>query len=299
MFKHRWPAPDVLEYATIQFALGVAAMKEINRPSDAPAAFDHTSNPNFVAYYEQQSLSPQTHARFQTVRDKLLKLAETTGLTRPRLSVVDIGCGAGSQSQLWAQLGHEVVGLDINEALIDTARERAADARLDIRFEVGSATGLPLGDRTMDVCLLPELLEHVEDWETCLSEACRVLKPGGLLYLSTTNALCPVQQEFNVPLYSWYPGFLKRRYEKLAVTTRPELVNYARYPAVHWFTFYELAEYLGKHGLRCRDRFDMIDIENLSPVPRLAVQLARLVSPLRWMGHVMTPSTIVFAVKRT
>jgi 2-polyprenyl-3-methyl-5-hydroxy-6-metoxy-1,4-benzoquinol methylase len=55
----------------------------------------------------------------------------------------------------------------------------------------------------MDVCLLPELLEHVADWQSCLNEAARVLRPGGLLYLSTTNVLCPRQQEFNLPLYSF------------------------------------------------------------------------------------------------
>lgn len=270
-----------------------------DKSSAEVAAFDHTSDPNFVAYYEQQSLSPETHARFQTVCDKLLKLVAATGSSPRSLRIVDIGCGAGSQSQLWAKLGHDVIGLDVNDALIETARRRARDTRLDIRFEVGSATQLPLGDCSMDVCLLPELLEHVEDWETCLSEACRVLKPAGLLYLSTTNAWCPVQQEFNLPCYSWYPRFLKRRYEKLAVTTRPELVNYARYPAVHWFTFYQLARYLARHGLRCMDRFDMIDTAKLSAGPRLVVQLARQLPPLKWLGHVLTPSTIIFAVKRT
>src|SRR5689334_19576212 len=153
----------------------------IEEPSDNSTVFDHTPDPNFVAYYEQQSLSSETYARFQTVCDKLLKLMAAAHSHPATLKVVDIGCGAGSQSQLWARLGHHVVGLDVNEALIDTARKRAADAGVDIRFEVGSATRLPLADRSMDVCLLPELLEHVEDWEACLSEACRVLKPGGLL----------------------------------------------------------------------------------------------------------------------
>ena len=101
----------------------------------------------------------------------------------------------------------------------------------------------------MSVCL-PELLEHVPDWETCLREAARSLDPGGLLYLSTTNVLCPVQSEFNLPLYSWYPGFIKRRYERLAVTTRPAIANYAKYPAVNWFTFYRLRDYLASTGLQ-------------------------------------------------
>ena len=75
----------------------------------------------------------------------------------------------------------------------------------------------------MDVCLLPELLEHVADWQSCLKEAPRVLRSGGLLYLSTTNVLRPRQEEFNLPLYSWYPGPLKRYCERLAMTTRPAL----------------------------------------------------------------------------
>jgi 2-polyprenyl-6-hydroxyphenyl methylase/3-demethylubiquinone-9 3-methyltransferase len=111
--------------------------------------------------------------------------------------------------------------------------------------------------------------------------------------------LCPIQQEFDLPCYSWYPRFLKRRYEKLAVTTRPELVNYARYPAVHWFTFYQLAKHLARYGMRCMDRFDMIDTVKLSAGPHIVVRLARRLPPLRWLGHVLTPSTIIFAVKRT
>jgi ubiquinone/menaquinone biosynthesis C-methylase UbiE len=265
------------------------------------SGFDHTSDPNFVSYYEESSLSPQTYARFRTVRDKLLKLAQTSGTSdagKRRLKVLDIGCGAGTQCHLWAELGHDVLGLDVNEALIGLARKRVAEAQLNIRFDVGTATQLPFDDCSMDVCLLPELLEHVQDWETCLAEAVRVLKPGGLFYVSTTNALCPVQQEFTLPLYSWYPGRLKRRYEKLAVTTRPELVNHARYPAVHWFTFYQLSAFLVRRGFRCLDRFDMIDIDRLDAGSRTAVKLVRHLSPLRWLGHVLTPSTVVFAIKQ-
>ena len=273
-------------------------MTQTDRQVTEALEFDHASDPNFVSYYEQESLSPQTYARFARIRDKLLKLAERTNLGRRRFTVLDIGCGAGSQCRLWAELGHVVTGIDVNAALIDIARKRALEASLAIRFDVGSATQLPYENESIDVCLLPELLEHVEDWQACLSEACRVLKPTGLLYLSTTNALCPVQQEFNLPLYSWYPGFLKRRYEKLAVTTRPELANYARYPAVHWFTFRQLSAFLAQRGLRCLDRFDMINEERLTLGARMIVTFVRSVAPIRWLGHVLTPATILFAVKQ-
>src|SRR5205807_1840429 len=153
-------------------------------------------------------------------------------------------------------LGHKVRALDVNEPLIDLARRRAQGQGLDIAFEVGSATALPWAPASMDVCLLPELLEHVADWQACLREASRILRPGGLLYISTTNVLCPLQEEFNLPAYSWYPTSLKRHCERLAVTTRQSLANHAKYPAVNWFSFYSLRDWLTALDFKCYDRFD-------------------------------------------
>lgn len=259
--------------------------------------FDHSSDPGFLAYYAEQSALPVTRARFARVRDKALKLVAAQGADMKKLKVLDIGCGAGTQARLWAESGYEVFGLDVNAPLIEVGRTRAREEGLDVRFDVGSATSLPYEDGSMDVCLMPELLEHVEDWQSCIQEAVRVLKPGGVFYLSTTNALCPRQQEFNLPFYSWYPGFVKHHCERLAVTTRPELANHARYPAVHWFTYYGLQRYLGGLGMQCLDRFDLIDASGRSAVVQALVWAARHLAPLRFAAHVMTEGTNVFSVK--
>ncbi len=260
-------------------------------------SFDHGSDPHFLAYYEEASLSEATLQRFRTVRDKTLTLLAARGRNTAHLRVADIGCGAGTQSLLWAELSHSVLGLDVNAPLVEVARRRAAERGLRVDFRVGTATALPLEDSSIDVCLLPELLEHVADWEACLREAIRSLDVGGLLYVSTTNMLCPIQSEFNLPLYSWYPGFAKRHYERLAVTTRPSVANYTKYPAVNWFTFYRLRDYLAPLGFDCLDRFDMINLDNVKAPLRLFVRMARTIGPARFFGHVLTPGTTVFAVK--
>ena len=191
-------------------------------------------------------------------------------LTAP-FATLDIGCGAGAQCILWASHGDHVRGIDVNASLIEVARNRAAAAHLDIRFDVGSATALPYENASADVCLMPELLEHVVEWQHCVDESIRILRPGGILFLSTTNRLCPIQQEFNLPFYSWYPRPLQRHFERLAATTRPDLANYARYPAVHWFTYYGLARFLRQRGMACLDRFDMVEAGDLSTLRTILI----------------------------
>ena len=168
------------------------------------------------------------------------------GVATSALKVADIGCNTGTQSRVWLETGHTICGLDISRELIELARSRNAAFGDSASFSVGTATRLPWPDETFDVCLLPELLEHVEDWESCVLEAVRVLRSGGTILLSTTNVLCPIQQEFTLPCYSWYPGWLKRKVVRRAVSGSPHLANYATYPAVHWFSVYGLSRYLAK-----------------------------------------------------
>ena len=263
---------------------------------DRAQSWNHGTHRDFYDYYAKESESEATLQRFRGIQSAVLRVAAKTGLSG-QLDVADIGCGAGTQARLWAQHGHRVFGLDINAPLISLARERAESERLPITFEVGSATNLPWSDESMDVCLIPEVLEHVPDWQSCLAEGARVLKNGGLLYLSTTNVLCPRQAEFVLPFYSWYPRALKRYFEHLAVTTRPSLAGYATYPAVNWFSFYFLRDFLSPLGFHCRDRFDLIDPAKRGTAARWISVAIRSSRALRFIGHVATPSTYLVAIK--
>jgi len=270
-----------------------------NNKEDRKDGKEHESDVRFYEYYAQQSLSDESIQRFIGIRDAVMRIRKRYVFKEDSLDVADVGCNAGTQSMMWAKDGHIVHGVDINDRLVELARERADKDSLNIDFRVGSATKLPWDNESMDICLVPELLEHIEDWDSCVSEVIRVLKPGGAIYISTSNLLCPRQQEFNLPFYSWYPPFLKKHYEHLSVTSRPELANYAKYPAVHWFTFYGLRKRFNRDGLVSFDRFDIMDIENKSTIARVIVSFIRRIPLIRFFAHIATPYTVIVAVKNT
>ncbi len=252
----------------------------------------------FAEYYREASLTDEAMARFMSIRGLVGNVLDRQGRSDESLDVADIGCAAGTQSMIWAKDGHRVQGIDINETLVEIAAERAREEGLAIEYLLGSAEDLPWPDSSFDVCLVPELLEHVPNWWGCLSELARILKPGGVLFLSTNNVLCPKQQEFDLPLYSWYPAPLKRHYEKLSVTTRPELVNHAQYPAVNWFSFYSLRRAFARLGMSTQDRFDAMNVDSKGTLNRVLISAIRALPPLRFVAHVFTPYTTVIVTKK-
>ncbi len=262
------------------------------------ATFDHSTHKEFVEYYAKESLSDSTLSRMRGIFNDINRNLEKRGITK-KLNIADIGCGTGVMSRMWAQEGHAVHGLDVNEALLEIARQRANEADLDIEYCLGSATNLPWENESMDVCIAPELIEHVVEWKTCLTEFTRILKPDGVLFISTSNKLCPKQQEFSLPLYSWYPSVLKRHFENLARTTRPDLAGYAIYPAVNWFSFYQLRKYFLEMDMEAFDRFDIMDIDNKSSYQKIIIRLIKSNSILRWFGHVASPGLSMLAIKKS
>ena len=256
-----------------------------------------TNEDLFYKYYAGESVKEATIQRFAATQAAVVRAAKHFGLPDRPWKVADIGCGAATQCAMWARAGHHVSGVDINERLIELGGERAKAAGLNIDLKSGSATELPWPDACMDVALCPELLEHVVDWQSVVRETVRVTRPGGVIFFSTTNKLCPSQEEFDLPGYSWYPAPLKRRYEKLSVTTRPELVSHAKYPAVHWFTYFGLRDHLARQHVRCMDRFDVAALSSHGTAGRVVLGAIRSVPPLRWAAHVATPYTMVFGQK--
>jgi SAM-dependent methyltransferase len=102
--------------------------------------------------------------------------------------VLDVACGEGYGSALFAEAAADVTGVDIDAATLRHARTAYA-GRSNVRFVEGSAAALPLGDASIDVVVSFETIEHLPaaDQPRMLAEFARVLAPGGLLILSSPN----------------------------------------------------------------------------------------------------------------
>lgn len=100
-------------------------------------------------------------------------------------TVLDIGCASGALLYLLkAQQAKEVIGIDSAEYPVSFGKEKYG---LDLRSVALEAAQLP--GSYFDLITLIDVIEHVEDLNTFLSELGRVIKPGGYIFIITPNYL--------------------------------------------------------------------------------------------------------------
>jgi ubiquinone/menaquinone biosynthesis C-methylase UbiE len=100
-----------------------------------------------------------------------------------RGKVLDIGCQRGGYCFHLNHVGLDVVGIDISMGYLKMAKDKVPDAR----FAQANAQFLPFKDRSFDTIILSEILEHVIDEKQVISEVKRVLKPGGVVFVTVPN----------------------------------------------------------------------------------------------------------------
>jgi 2-polyprenyl-3-methyl-5-hydroxy-6-metoxy-1,4-benzoquinol methylase len=97
--------------------------------------------------------------------------------------VLDLGCGMGEFSRILHEMGAEVICVDLSDESVSYVKS--------LGFEVVKADlndPLPYGDRSFDLVVLLDVLEHIFNSKDLLMEINRILKPEGYLLLSTPNS---------------------------------------------------------------------------------------------------------------
>ncbi len=166
--------PSTLDAAEIE-KFGALAREWWN--PDGPFAALHRLNPIRLQYI--RDLAKRTFA-----------LAGIGGATRQPLTglnALDLGCGGGLVSAPLARLGAQVTAIDAAPEAIGAARAYALQAGLDIDFRCTSAEALVETSARFDLVTALEIIEHVADVHAFLDAATTLVKPGGLIVLSTIN----------------------------------------------------------------------------------------------------------------
>lgn len=103
------------------------------------------------------------------------------------LRFLDIGCGGGLLCEPMARLGAEIVGADASETNIEVAKIHAEQSGVTVDYRATSAEALAEAGESFDVILNMEVVEHVADVDLFMASCCKMVKPGGLMFVATIN----------------------------------------------------------------------------------------------------------------
>lgn len=205
------------------------------------------------------------HTRRRDVVESLLR--PFAGAQR----ALEIGPGSGVYLPLLAELADEVVVTDVDPDFLGRARELMAD-RPGVRFLVDDITSSGLEAASFDLILCTEVLEHIGDWRAALASMARLLRPGGVLVLSTPQPWSPLEVLGKVAFRPGVIRVVRALYrEPILETGHISLVSSRRLAGAleasglrtedrRWTTLYipVLAELGGRLALRIEQRLEPV-----------------------------------------
>ncbi len=93
--------------------------------------------------------------------------------------ILDVGCGTGAMGLLFAEMSHNVTGIDLSERMMDQGRRKAAERDLSMTFLYGDAEDPPFPEDSFDVVVNRHLLWTLPHPDRALQSWRRIVRPGG------------------------------------------------------------------------------------------------------------------------
>jgi ubiquinone/menaquinone biosynthesis C-methylase UbiE len=176
--------------------------------------------------------------------ERLLVYLDRVRELKPPKDLLVIGCGPRPRAvKVLNERRYKVVGIEPVSSFVAAARKYLGRPSQVLE---GGAEALPVPTSSQDLIICESVLEHVESPRRALDEMYRVLRAGGIAYLTTTNRLrfSPTGDngEYHVRFLNWFPRLVRESYVFQHLHQDPALANYSLRPAVHWFTFADLCE---------------------------------------------------------
>jgi ubiquinone/menaquinone biosynthesis C-methylase UbiE len=214
--------------------------------------------------------------------------------------ILDVGAAQGVTVTAFTEAGYRAKGVEPNPQALATRRELVEATGVETDIVEGLAERLPFGGGEFVYVHMYSVLEHVYDPWVALSEAYRVLKPGGGLFFSTTSQICPRQSEIlGWPCFPWYPDRIRRGIMDWAKRERPELVGHTEAPAYWWFKHRQVRARL--HSLGFARVIDMWQLRATSEEAvgwrRVVIDNAARHRVARTMGNLVVPGMEYLAIK--
>lgn len=128
--------------------------------------------------------------RLRYARDRICEHFDLdAGALRPlqELEILDIGCGGGLVAEPLARMGAKVTGIDASVETIGVARQHAEISGVDVAYRCASVEKMAEKKEKFDVVTALEIVEHVADVPAFIAACAALVKPGGLLVMSTLN----------------------------------------------------------------------------------------------------------------